>query len=116
MRYADESVIELPVGFWARDCVKNTLARFFGLGRKVLGIRAVRRATHADGRDHGHAQLAEQGIVARAVDQHRIARLGQVSHEQVERMIGPSVSRICDGDTLIERSPSMTAMRSRNGG
>ncbi len=27
MRYADESVIELPVGFWARDCVKNTLAR-----------------------------------------------------------------------------------------
>ena len=59
------------------------------LAARSSGSGSVRRAPHPDGRDHGHAQLAEQGIVARAVDQHGIARLRQVPHEQVERMIGP---------------------------
>ena len=84
-------VIEHPVGLFCERLCEEHLGRGgHDLLCQVLQVRAVLGTPHPSDRSGlGQAQLAEQGIVARAVDQDRVPGLDQVADDKVERMVRP---------------------------
>ena len=85
---ATDRLIELPVGLWPIDCVKNSFGRSAATLAVKSSRRAVRQAPDADDPHLCQFEFGEERVVSGLVDQHDVARRQERPDDEIERMIG----------------------------